>query len=163
MTPFWPYLFPLALTVLCAAASVVLRWGWRHVSRSGLSRTALVLAANAAVGTGYVMLTGIYDPWLFFAVIDSASAAIVLHRPAGRMQAIIGTSYLCQITVHLAYGLVDNSLAQQEYWMVLTVVAFIQLVIVLLWAGGNAAKALDFRRFSNRHRVSDTTHRKGME
>lgn len=132
----WAYLG--SLIVLCALVA--------FIGRSTMQRTAVVLAANWLVGTFFVMVTGIGDAWWFNILIDGISAAIVLHDPAGRAQAMVGWVYVGMIICHVTYGAVqtqvlahmmgwpvNNPDQSDNYWMILLILAMMQLVIVGGW------------------------------
>lgn len=66
-------------------------------------------------------------------VVDVIAAAIILWRPAGKAQAIIGLTFLLQIGVHagrLANGEQADFLL---YWWGLSLLAFLQLFVMGGW------------------------------
>ncbi len=100
-------------------------------------RTALAIAGNWILGTAFVLATGIYDPWLFSLLLDAACAFIILHQPAGKMQALIGSIYLTQILTHFVYSFSNHDIAAYSYWQLLTLQAFVQLALLGGWIGGH--------------------------
>ena len=130
MTIYWPFFGPLI--VICAMASLIsiLTSNWP------LLRVAVVLALNWLVNTVFCFLTGVYDPWQFFFVTDALSAMAILLPPAGRVQAVIGYTYIGQLLVHVLYGLARQPGTEHLYWAVLTEVGFVQLALLGGWTGG---------------------------
>ena len=100
-----------------------------------LVRSAWVLAANNIVCQLAVATTGTYDPVLWFAVIDIASAVVLLWQPAGRTQAVIGAVYVMQLGLHFAQW--PGGVAQYQYISVLTVAGACQIAFLLLGAVDN--------------------------
>lgn len=130
MTVYWPFFGPLV--VICMMASLVsaLTGNWPML------RVAVVLALNWTVNTFFCFLTDDYDPWQLFFVVDGLSAAAILWPPAGRIQALIGYTYIGEILLHVVYGLAARPGAEHLYWAVLTEVGFVQLALLGGWAGG---------------------------
>ncbi len=100
-------------------------------------RTATAIFLNWALGTAFVMATGIYDAWWFFMAVDGLTAWAILYPPAGRMQALIGCTYITQILVHFVYSFSNHAIAAYSYWEVLTGVAFVQLALLGGWIVGH--------------------------
>lgn len=128
------------LVIVCLAAIIrklsELKQAWYAIlAVTPMRRTAMTLAANWAVNTAFVIATEIYDPWLWFMLIDTLSARIILHQPADKPQAIIGALYMVQITVHAIYFASTGVLAEPHYWQVLIALAFVQLIILGGWLG----------------------------
>lgn len=65
-----------------------------------------VLASNWCAWSLFITLTGIYEPWQFGIVVDSAAMLVLLHRPSNRIRAILAASYCIQVAMHIAFGLV---------------------------------------------------------
>lgn len=87
-----------------------------------------VLAANFV---GYVagqLLTGQAAPWLWFLAVDSVCAFIVLHPPASRLAAVIGSIYVFQIIVHVAFAGAGSGAAARLYLDVLATAGWLQLL-----------------------------------
>lgn len=97
-----------------------------------LIRSALVLFGNFIACQLAVATTGTFDPVAMFAVIDVASAVVLLWQPAGRTQAAIGAVYLMQLALHLVQW--PGGVLQNEYVSVLTVAGGCQIGILLLGA-----------------------------
>lgn len=89
---------------------------------------------------GFIILTGIYEPWHFGIVLDGLAARILLNHPSCRMKAVLGGSYCVQIAMHVAYGIVIITNGEPNvdaYYDRLSIIAWAQLVILGIWAGGN--------------------------
>lgn len=130
MTLYWLFFGPLF--VVCMMAFLISA----VTDNRPLARVATVLALNWATNTAFCLATGIYDPWLFFFIVDAISARIVLWPPAGRVQSLIGWTYIGQCLIHLVYGIAARPGAEQLYWRVLTDIGFAQLLLLGVWAGG---------------------------
>lgn len=121
----WAYGALLSVAVLSSIA----------VEGRSMVRTALALLANWAAHMAWWSLTADPSPYVFSIIVDTATAVIILTRPAGRMQALIGWSLLIQITIHFAYALhvlgggyaVE---AEARYWTWLDWIALAQIVLV---------------------------------
>jgi hypothetical protein len=126
---YWPYLAPL-IVVFCMTIMTGI---------GPMQRTAIALALNWLVNTAFVLSTKIYDPWLFYIIIDSISAWIILYQPAGRIQSVIGWTLIAQVVMHSVYGIskfLHPDISATRYWQVLTIIGFVQLMILGGWAGG---------------------------
>lgn len=121
-------------------------------------RTAAALLANWSAHIAWWYVTNDPTPFIFSAVVDTATAVTILTRPAGRMQALIGWSLLVQITIHTAYWvnlLVHGYMlqAEQRYWLWLDWIATAQLLLAGGWAvGGLGRRVLDRIAPRRRHR-----------
>lgn len=130
-------LYIVSLFGICVL--VLGKWAWTALFQmEPMRRTALVLLANWTANTAFVIASGIYDPWWFLIVTDALSARLILHRPAGRQQSVIGWFYMTQIIVHCVYGVSNPAVAAQPYWLLLTGLAFCQLVVLGGWGAGRA-------------------------
>lgn len=133
---FWPYAIPLAvvsaLSIMTFCAPII--------------RTASVLMANWIINTSFVLASGIYDPWFFYIVIDTFSAWAILYQPAGRMQSVIGWTFMTQIVLHAVYAISDPRIASVSYWQALLALGFIQLLLLGGWGGGNRLRVA-YRRW----------------
>lgn len=67
-------------------------------------RLAYVLAANFVLYVSGQLITGQAAPWLWFLAVDSMCAFVVLHPPASRTAAVIGSIYVLQIIFHVAFA-----------------------------------------------------------
>lgn len=146
MDLYWPYLAPCCVVVLSALT------GNRQ-----MVRTALAIFVNYWVNTVYVEAAEIYDPWYFYMLTDALTAWIVLIRPAGKPQSLIGWSFIAQVIIHVVYGVskltnpeFDTYSASLAYWQILLSVAVLQLVILGGWVGGHW-----WRRYTDRSRPGD--------
>ncbi len=149
MELYWPYLAPML--AVCLSAGIV-----GLLCNLPIFRVAVVLALNWGVNTWFCYQTGIYDPWWFYLAVDSLSAWAVLYHPAGRVQSLIGYTYVGQIIIHGVYG-ASGSGASDLYWLVLLEIAYAQLFILGVWAGGYGGY-----RLWRRHR-SDVAGSEGAE
>lgn len=125
-------------------------------------RTVGALFGAWVLNWGYVTLTGSYTPWAWFTAVDAIAAAIILIRPAGKVQGLIGVCFLVQIAQHVAYGAnyLENGYswdAAMLHWTVQQVIAFIKLFLVGAWAAWNG-KAAYLRLFHRHRRVSHPAH-----
>lgn len=66
-------------------------------------------------------------------VVDALGGAIVLMRPAGKAQKMIGITYLLQCAVHTARVLRGETADIGTYWGWLSALAILQLVIAGGW------------------------------
>ncbi len=158
----WLYLSLLAVSAIAA---------WSRVNPT-IDRVALAIVANWIINTSFVTLTGIYDPFYWFLAVDAVTAAIILRRPASVAQAGLGASYLIQIAMHTGYGLVwlsnphegaSYAGARDLYLNWLDWVAYAQLAILALWAGGHGRgrKVASFLRLRRRRMVHHSSSRQG--
>lgn len=142
MDLFWPYVGPM---LVIGALSLT--------GTGPMIRTAAAIGANWLANTAFVLVTGIYDPWLFFIATDAIAAGVVLYQPAQKVQAVIGWTYMAQIIMHVIYSVSTNNMAQFAYWQMLTAIAFVQLVLLGGWIGG--AWYRRYRRAHPRHAHGD--------
>lgn len=157
-------LFLICVPVLLSAG---LKRTWQLIlTLDPLKRTGAVLAVNWTILTAFVIASDIHDPWWIFIPIDAASAAIVMHQPAGKQQSVVGSLYMAQIVAHGVYGalkLGGESASANGYWQILSALAFVQLILVGGWAvgryGGKLARHLRLRRHSA---VAGAESRKGV-
>jgi len=108
-------------------------------------RTSVALFANWAAQLAYYLITHDSTPWPFLLPLDALTASVVLIRPAGRMQGVIGVTLLVQVAMHGAYGLFvlrhgEIYAAQLRYWEILTWIAAAQVVFVGGWLGGGLVR-----------------------
>lgn len=121
-----PYLPILAYAVALGLTA----WAVQRGDDGRLKRTAWALAGGCVASIGAQLVTGKPDPWLAFLLIDAATAWVVLHRPAGRVQALIGGLLIGQVLWHAAYGYVGNIQGQHVYLAALNTGGFIQVAIL---------------------------------
>ncbi len=110
-----------------------------------MRRTALVMFANWLAQLAYYLNTDDSTPIAFNLLIDTVSAAIILSRPSGRMQAVIGVTYVSQIALHTSYGIAKilwgySFGAAVLYWEILLWLGVLQLVLGGLWFGDGMAR-----------------------
>jgi len=112
--------------------------------------TSLIIAVNFCINETYVKLSGVYDPWVWFSLVDGVTAIILLSSAFGRIGCIVSAMLCTQQIMHWAYGL-SNSGNADIYWQSLTAIAFLQLAIVAggaIYGGGRR-----YRGFSRIRRV----------
>ncbi len=134
MDPFLAYGLGLSLT---AGAVWILCRFEPSDDTVRLGRCMAIVIANWLLGSSFVILTGVADPWWFSLMLDVAAGAAVLTRPAGRWQAALGTAYCAQICMHLGYAWCWwRSCADiLRYYDQLTAVAWGQLGLLGGWCG----------------------------
>lgn len=88
------------------------------------------LAANA-----WTISHGGGEPWALFFALDVIAALVILIMPAGKMQSLIGTTFLIKLAFDTAYGLAVfyGYPEPVKYWWALTILGFIQLLLVGGW------------------------------
>jgi hypothetical protein len=96
-------------------------------------RTSLAIFLNWCATTAFATLTGAYDAWWFFIIVDTISAAVILHQPAARVQALIGCTFMGQILLHVVYAFSNHNVGAYPYWQMLTAGAFVQLLLLGGW------------------------------
>lgn len=101
-----------------------------------IRRTALAFAGCWTVQTAFVLATGIYDPWMFFAATNIIAAIVVLVPPADKAQAAIGSLLAGQALLDCAYGLAGNPDAILGYLHTQTNLGWLILLILGGWNGG---------------------------
>lgn len=99
-------------------------------------RAIMVLLLNWVAGMVFVSLTGWTDCWPFNIIIDASASVVILWRPAGKMQALLGVSYCVQIAMHGGYGAakIAGIADPWKYYNALTAVAWIQLLMIGGWS-----------------------------
>jgi hypothetical protein len=129
-------------------------------------RTVAALFGAWVLNWGYVTLTGSYTPWAWFTAVDAIAAAVILIRPAGKIQGLIGVCFLVQIAQHIGYGVnyVENGYswdAAMLHWQMQYGIGFIKLFLVGGWAAWNGKAA--YSRLLRRNRgVPHPTHRASL-
>ncbi len=139
------YAAALALVLMLALASAVSRPAIQ------LARCAAALGANWIVTGSFTFLVQT-DGWWFNLIIDTITAAVMLYRPAGKWQAILGISYVAQLACHVGYGVRITFLGGADatlYYDWLAAIAFVQLFIVGAWGVGGLWNSLG--RWHRRH------------
>lgn len=91
---------------------------------------AYVLAGNFVAYIVAQLSTGDSAPWLIFLAIDSVCAFIVLHPPASRLAAIIGSIYALQIIVHVAFAGAGSGSTSRLYLDLLAAGGWCQLLVL---------------------------------
>jgi len=130
---------------------------------AGLSRDRVaILGANILVGiwmlwSGFIMATGIYEPWHFGIVIDGLAAWLLLRAPSCRPRTVLAALYCVQIAMHIAYGIVVLTAAPdyRAYYDRLKIIGWLQLFLVGGWSIGS----LWLRLLRARHISAASFHR----
>ncbi len=75
------------------------------------------------------------EPWALLFALDVIAALVVLIMPAGKMQSLIGTTFLVKLAMDTAYGLAlfYGHADPLKYWWALTGIGFVQLLLVGGW------------------------------
>jgi len=124
-----PALWIIAIVALISA---------RLSGNSGIARSVAVILLNWCAGIAYNILTGEHHGWMFNIIIDTSASVAILWRPAGKMQALLGVSYCTQIAMHGGYGAAKlfGSADPDKYYAAITLVAWIQLLLIGGWCVG---------------------------
>jgi hypothetical protein len=155
----WPY-------IACMVAASMLAITRRDVI---LTRCAAAVVGNWAVNTFYVTVSGEFTPWPLFIMTDMLAALVILKRPAAKMQALLGVSYLMQIAIHTGYAMVQAARGvppddvQMMYLDWLDIVGYGQLFILGTWGigHGRGRRIAAFFHIGGGRRRSNPAHRKG--
>ena len=113
-------------------------------------RTAMALLANWLAHVAYWYATHDPTPYFFSIGVDTITSVIILTRPAGRMQAMIGWTLLTQIMVGFGYALSVKTggyvvEAEQRYWQILDGIGLLQILLVGgWWIGGLGRRFLGY-------------------
>lgn len=99
-----------------------------------MKRTIYTVAANYALAFGYTWITRDPDPWPWFMALDFIAALIILIRPAGIAQGLVGVIYVFMMATHTGYAINGSKADPFVYWWLLTVFAFVQLLLIGGWA-----------------------------
>lgn len=128
---------------------------------AAMFRTILAIAFNSILANTYTLATGETSPWHVFMVLDVLAATIILVQPAGRIQAIIGWTYVAQLAMHTGYALNGASADPVIYWWSLTVSGYVQLLLVGgWWARGQWP---DFLRIRRQRKLAPASHQKSVD
>lgn len=92
--------------------------------------------------------------------LDLIAAIVILWRPAGKVQALIGLTFLLQIGVHTGKLLNGDDANLYYYWLLLSVLALLQLALIGGWW---FHERLTWERPVHRSRpAARPAHRKGV-
>lgn len=127
-----------------------------------MTRTCLAIVGNWALNTGFVMLSGNPTAAWWFAAVDIAAAAVVLRHPAGRVQAAIGWVYVAQIIAHFVFIVRADEAAAYDYWLLLTRLAWLQLLLLGGWAVGRWGKIARSRAVRRRAELAGLSRGEGV-
>lgn len=114
-------------------------------------RVSLAMLGNWAVNSAFVASTGDFAPWLWFACIDFITALVILRNPAGKWQSAIGWVYIAQIVMHFCFAATNNPDGIYPYWLWLTRLAWVQIILVAAWGIGGGLRAGIHRLFGRPH------------
>jgi hypothetical protein len=100
-------------------------------------RTVLTLAGvglvSLVLGRADFLAWPSVDYAMAMLAVDAIGGAIVLIRPAGKAQSIIGLTFLLQCGVHAGRILNSQDADIYNYWLGLSILAFLQIVIAGGW------------------------------
>lgn len=105
----------------------------RNVRHGPMLRTALTFVGVYLFQLAYSYTIGAPGQEMAFIVADAVAAAIILLRPSGRAQALIGLTYLLQMAMHAAKALLGTASDPVVYWWFVTAAAFLQLLLLGGW------------------------------
>lgn len=102
-------------------------------------RATATLVANWTVQTAYVLITKNYTPWLWFWIVDLASAATLSGlRPVSKWQSGLVYLYMVQLGFHGGFALFGRARHDIDLYLAgLDVTLAIQMLLVFIWTGGN--------------------------
>lgn len=93
-------------------------------------------------------------------LVDAIAAAVILIRPSGKAQALIGVTLVCQMGFYAGRLLNGSNSNINHLWWGLSVLAFAQLVLVGGWW---LYERVDWRRpFRGVRPAPVASHRKGV-
>ncbi len=130
-------------------------------------RTAGALIGCLVVNRIHYLLTNDSTPYMWYMVIDAITAAIVLLRPAGKVQAVIGTTFLVELAMHLSYWINlrlngYNLGAATTYWWMLLIIALLQAALIGGWTVGGLARLIPSSIFHRGRGVPETAHPRNL-
>lgn len=127
---------PYLVALLGCGALSVLSWGlWRTIA---IMRCYIVIVAVWLAGLVYWSLTGDYTHAPLNIITDALAASLIMMRPAGRFQSVLGATFIIQVVIHAAFLLrvaLTGSADEVVYYENLTIWAYIQLGVVGAWNG----------------------------
>lgn len=91
-------------------------------------RLSYVLAVNFVAYVAGQLLTGQAAPWAWFLAVDSVCAFVVLHPPASRLAAVIGSIYVLQVIIHVAFAGAGSGSTARLYLDLLATAGWLQLL-----------------------------------
>lgn len=101
---------------------------------------SLFLAGDPALTLPFVglMLPGFglwpTEPYaIAMMIVDAIAATVILYRPAGKAQALVGLTFLLQIGVHAGRLMNGEAADLNLYWWGLSLLAFLQIFVVGGW------------------------------
>lgn len=129
MTAMW-----IAGYVYTACLALIFFAVWRRGPRP-MMRTTMAIVGWFAAANAWTIPAGGGEPWALFFALDVIAAMVVLVMPAGKMQSLIGTTFLIKLAFDTAYGIAyfKGVADPVKYWWALTLVGFVQLLLVGGW------------------------------
>lgn len=132
-----------------------------------MKRTAYTLLAVGMIG--YLLAEQAVFPQLawptetyaiLMMIVDAIGATIILIHPAGKVQSIIGLTFLLQIGVHAGRVFNGQSADLNNYWWGLSLLAVLQLVLTGgWWVNEQLSRSRAVHRDSP---LASPAHRKGV-
>src|SRR5690349_14102127 len=68
-------------------------------------RTVMAMVGWHDAASAWTIPSGGGEPWALFYALDVIAALVVLVMPAGKMQSLIGTTFLIKLAFDTAYGI----------------------------------------------------------
>jgi hypothetical protein len=125
-------------------------------------RIAIVLAVNFLLYLAGQAIFDIAAPWLWFLAVDAVCAFIILHPPASRTAAWVGSVYVLQLIIHVAYAV--GSDGTRLYLDLLAFGGWCQLVILATGAiHGRRRKVAAARDYRGAVAGLAAAHREGVD
>ena len=141
--------YRIALAVACIIALIM--------RRGDMRRAAFVMVGNLACVWGFNATFGTYCPWLWFFILDCASAFIMMWRPANRMQISVAVLFLVQAAFAAAYGALQAKhgfpsppVLRHLYWEWLLKAGWVQIFLLYGWGAGHGGRIM-YSRWRIRH------------
>lgn len=96
---------------------------------------------------------------VFMFCVDALACRVITWQPAGKWQSLIGFSYIIQLGMHIG-RLAANNPDMNFYWNGLTIMAFLQIILVGGWWASERGL---FRNRRRRHPPAYEAHREGVD
>lgn len=127
-----------------------------------MTRTCLAIVGNWLANAGFVLLSGDHVAAWWFALADLTAAAVILRHPAGRVQAAIGWVYVAQIIAHFVFIVRAEEAAAYDYWLLLTRLAWLQILLLGGWTIGRWGKTARSHVLRRRAELAGHSGREGV-
>jgi len=125
----------VAAMLLIPAVLLMGSWNWQQL------RVWLVMMGAWVAGMLAVTATGDYTPVLPYICIDIAAAFLVLLKPAGIAQKLIGCTFAMMISWHVGFSLAAHGDAL-FYTQFQSILGWVQWAILMLWGLSDVGKAI---------------------